>query len=227
MDTLNLIPDISNNIFTYAHESYTPKYWSLRGSVLGNQLLSYGGRLEYRLIVESIGHDHRGQDVVLIGNGLKLIWSRPDGHQNQEDYHVRLHEDEQWTTQERGSARPATRSDFMTVLSNLEHILILATPKIPTERTSISNVILESAVTTRTPGATHASDIELCQCPPGYTGNSCESCAPLYYRDNNGACSPCPCEASNTESCGLVSGGFVECRCRPRWRGDRCREIGE
>nr|XP_036676267.1 basement membrane-specific heparan sulfate proteoglycan core protein isoform X28 [Drosophila suzukii] len=225
MDTLNLIPDISNNIFTYAHESYTPKYWSLRGSVLGNQLLSYGGRLEYRLIVESIGHDHRGQDVVLIGNGLKLIWSRPDGHQNQEDYHVRLHEDEQWTTQERGSARPATRSDFMTVLSNLEHILILATPKIPTERTSISNVILESAVTTRTPGATHASDIELCQCPPGYTGNSCESCAPLYYRDNNGACSPCPCEASNTESCGLVSGGFVECRCRPRWRGDRCREI--
>jgi len=140
---------------------------------------------------------------------------------------LRLHEDEQWTTQERGSARPATRSDFMTVLSNLEHILILATPKIPTERTSISNVILESAVTTRTPGATHASDIELCQCPPGYTGNSCESCAPLYYRDNNGACSPCPCEASNTESCGLVSGGFVECRCRPRWRGDRCREIGE
>ncbi|XP_050742444.1 basement membrane-specific heparan sulfate proteoglycan core protein isoform X17 [Drosophila biarmipes] len=225
VDTLNLIPDISNNIYTYAYESYTPKYWSLRGSVLGNQLLSYGGRLEYRLIVESIGHDHGGQDVVLVGNGLKLIWSRPDAHLSQEDYQVRLHEDEQWTTEERGSARAATRSDFMTVLSNLEHILILATPKIPTERTSISNVILESAVTTRTLGATHASDIELCQCPPGYTGNSCESCAPLYYRDSNGACSPCPCEASNTESCALLSGNFVECRCRPRWRGDRCREI--
>ncbi|XP_070074540.1 basement membrane-specific heparan sulfate proteoglycan core protein isoform X24 [Drosophila takahashii] len=225
MDRDNLVPDVPRNVYTYKHTSYTPKYWSLRGSVLGNQLLSYGGRLEYSLIVESVGRDHRGKDVVLIGNGLKLIWSRPDGHDNEQEYHVRLHEDEQWTVEDRGSARQATRADFMTVLSDLQHILILATPKVPTVSTSISNVILESSITTRAPGATHASDIELCQCPSGYTGTSCESCAPLHYRDASGRCSQCPCDASNTESCGLVSGGNVECQCRPRWRGDRCREI--
>ncbi|XP_033169646.1 basement membrane-specific heparan sulfate proteoglycan core protein isoform X23 [Drosophila mauritiana] len=224
-DTENLIPDISRNMYTYAYTSYLPKYWSLRGSVLGNQLYSYGGRLAYSLIVESYGNYERGHDVVLIGNGLKLIWSRPEGNENQEEYNVQLHEDEQWTRQDRESARPASRSDFMTVLSDLQHILIRATPKVPTQRTSIGNVILESAVTTRTPGATHASDIELCQCPSGYTGTSCESCAPLHYRDASGACSMCPCDASNTESCDLVSGGYVECRCKPRWKGDRCREI--
>ncbi|XP_039152495.1 basement membrane-specific heparan sulfate proteoglycan core protein isoform X13 [Drosophila simulans] len=224
-DTENLIPDISRNMYTYAHPSYLPKYWSLRGSVLGNQLYSYGGRLAYSLIVESHGNYERGHDVVLIGNGLKLIWSRPEGNENQEEYNVQLHEDEQWTRQDRESARPASRSDFMTVLSDLQHILIRATPKVPTQRTSIGNVILESAVTTKTPGATHASDIELCQCPSGYTGTSCESCAPLHYRDASGACSMCPCDASNTESCDLVSGGYVECRCKPRWKGDRCREI--
>ncbi|XP_039497795.1 basement membrane-specific heparan sulfate proteoglycan core protein isoform X32 [Drosophila santomea] len=224
-DTENLIPDISRNMYTYAYTSYLPKYWSLRGSVLGNQLFSYGGRLAYSLIVESFGNYERGHDVVLIGNGLKLIWSRPEGNENQEEYNVRLHEDEQWTRQDRESARPASRSDFMTVLSDLQHILIRATPKVPTQSTSIGNVILESAVTTRTPGATHASDIELCQCPAGYSGTSCESCAPLYYRDASGSCSLCPCEASNTESCDLVSGGHVECRCKARWKGDRCREI--
>ncbi|XP_017067472.1 basement membrane-specific heparan sulfate proteoglycan core protein isoform X12 [Drosophila eugracilis] len=225
VDTENLTPDISNNMYTYSHLTYLPKYWSLRGSVLGNQLASYGGSLAYSLIVESYGHYERGQDLILIGNGLKLIWSRPDGNDDQEEFNVRLHEDEQWMRQDGGSALPATRSDFMTVLTDLQHILIRASPKVPTERTSIGNVILESSVSTRTPGATHASDIELCQCPSGYTGTSCESCAPLYYRDSSRTCSPCPCDAANTESCALGSGGYVECRCKARWKGDRCREI--
>ncbi|XP_041563042.1 basement membrane-specific heparan sulfate proteoglycan core protein isoform X19 [Drosophila elegans] len=225
LDTQNLEPDLASNMYTYSHTSYTEKFWSLRGSVLGNQLLSYGGLLSYTLVVESFGNYAPGQDVILIGNGVKLVWSSPDGRGDREEYSVRLHEDEQWQRKDRGSARPASRSDFMTVLTDLQHILVRATPKVPSTRTSIGNVILESAVTTRTPGATHAVDLELCQCPTGYSGSSCESCAPLYYRDSSGSCSLCPCEASNTESCDLVSGGYVECRCKPRWKGDRCREI--
>ncbi|KAH8286775.1 hypothetical protein KR018_007424, partial [Drosophila ironensis] len=225
VDTENLSFDLPTNTYTYSHPSYLPKYWSLRGRVLGNQLLSYGGLLQYRLSVTSYGNYERGQDVILIANGLTLIWSRPDGESEQEQYSVRLHEDEQWQRQDRGSSRPATRSDFMNVLTNLEFILIRATPKVPTQRTSIGDVILESAVTTPQPGSLHAADIEVCQCPQGYTGNSCETCAPLYYRDQNGACRQCPCDAANTESCVQVSGNLVQCRCKPRWKGDQCREI--
>ncbi|XP_016982302.1 basement membrane-specific heparan sulfate proteoglycan core protein isoform X20 [Drosophila rhopaloa] len=225
VDTDNLQIDISTNMYTYTHTVFLPKYWSLRGSVLGNQLMSYGGLLQYNLVVESYGKYTQDKDVVLIGNGVKLVWYSNNERVDQEEYSVRLHEDEQWQRLDRGSSRQATRSDFMTVLTDLQHILVRATPSVPTQRTSIGNVILESAVTTRTPGATHAIDLEECQCPTGYSGTSCESCSPLFYRSSAGSCSLCPCEAANTESCNLDSSGYVECRCKPRWKGDRCREI--
>ncbi|KPU74137.1 uncharacterized protein Dana_GF21948, isoform F [Drosophila ananassae] len=228
MDTQNLSYDVAQNMYTYSHTSFLPKYWSLQGSVLGNQLLSYGGLLQYSLLVESTttGKYERGQDVLLIGNGLELIWSRPDGDSDKVENSVRLNEDEQWHRRDSGAARPATREDFMTVLTNLEHILIRATPMVPTVRTSIGNVILETASQTPAgPGAQYASDIEICHCPSGYTGNSCETCAPLHYRDQSGACRQCPCDAANSVSCVLTSGNYVQCQCRPRWKGDQCREI--
>ncbi|KAH8329979.1 hypothetical protein KR067_012076, partial [Drosophila pandora] len=228
LDTQNLSYDVAQNMYTYSHTSFLPKYWSLQGSVLGNQLLSYGGLLQYSLLVESTpsGKYERGQDVLLIGNGLELIWSRPDGDSDKVENSVRLHEDEQWHRRDSGAARPATREDFMTVLTNLEHILIRGTPKVPTVRTSIGNVILETASQTPAgPGAQYASDIEICHCPSGYTGNSCETCAPLHYRDQSGACRQCPCDAANSVSCVLTSGNYVQCQCRPRWKGDQCREI--
>ncbi|XP_015042344.2 basement membrane-specific heparan sulfate proteoglycan core protein isoform X29 [Drosophila pseudoobscura] len=224
-DENNLDFDVATNMYTYSHPSYLPKYWSLRGSVLGNQLHSYGGELQYKLRVESYGRYEPGQDVILIGNGLTLIWSlnqeSPDGL-----HRVRLNEDGQWQRKDRGRTVPATRSDFMTVLSDLEHILIRATPKVPTTRTSIGDVILESAVTYASPGhGQAATDIELCQCPAGYTGNSCESCAPLHYRDADGACRLCPCDADNSDGCRLGSNGYPECQCKPRFKGELCREI--
>lgn len=229
-DTQNLNYDVAQNLYTYSHTVYLPKYWSLQGSVLGNQLLSYGGLLQYTLQVEStpFGKYDPGQDVILIGNGLELIWTPHDGDAEKVEYSVRLHEDEQWQRKDAGAVRLATRQDFMAVLTNLEHILIRATPIVPTERTSIGNVILESATQTpAVPGAPYASDIEICHCPAGYTGNSCETCAPLHYRDQGGACRQCPCDAANSVSCFLTSGNYVQCQCKPRWKGDHCREIGK
>ncbi|XP_075155739.1 terribly reduced optic lobes isoform X4 [Haematobia irritans] len=222
-DTENLSFDIARNEYTYSYTSYTPKYWSLRGSVLGNQLYSYGGELSYQLNVDSYGHYEPGNDVILIGNGMKLIWSRPASEQENTEYSIRLHEDENWHTIQRGAMERASRVDFMNVLSNLEHILIRATPKIPTTRTAISDVILESAVETPQPGATHAVDIELCTCPPGYTGSSCESCAAMHYRDNYGNCVACPCQEDTTSSCSLDDRGYVKCQCMSGYTGDRCQ----
>ncbi|XP_067635534.1 basement membrane-specific heparan sulfate proteoglycan core protein isoform X4 [Eurosta solidaginis] len=222
-DTENLVFDLPSNKYTYNHHSYTPKYWSLRGSVLGNQLYSYGGHLSYTLDVDSYGHYEPGNDVILIGNGMKLLWSRPIEEQENNEYRVRLHEDGSWQRLERGHSVRASRLDFMGVLSNLEHILIRATPKIPTQRTSIRDVILESAVEHRTPDAQQAVEVEICSCPDNYAGNSCEKCANLYYKDNYGRCEKCPCREDTSVGCSLQNNGEVNCQCRPGYSGQQCQ----
>ncbi|XP_049312041.1 basement membrane-specific heparan sulfate proteoglycan core protein isoform X27 [Bactrocera dorsalis] len=222
VDEENLSFDIPTNMFTYNYNSYTQKYWSIRGSVLGNQLYSYGGHLSYRLDVDSYGNSVPGSDVILIGNGMKLVWSRPREEQDNSEYRVRLHEDENWQRKEFGRSVNAGRLDFMSVLSNLEHILIRATPKIPTTRTSIRDVILESAVEHRTPDAQQAIEVEVCTCPAGYSGTSCEKCEPLHYKDNYGSCVACPCREDTTDSCYLQD-SEVTCRCKPGYSGQQCQ----
>ncbi|XP_030079865.1 basement membrane-specific heparan sulfate proteoglycan core protein isoform X26 [Drosophila hydei] len=225
MDDTNLKVDIPNNMYTYSYPSYSIKYWSLRGNVQGNQLHAYGGHLKYTLDAESFGDFLPGNDVVLIGNGVRLVWSRPPKDAQLNEYSVRLSEEEQWLRLDSGSAVPASRHDIMSVLVNIEHLLIRATPKIPTKRTSISDVTWELSLDTNQPGAELVTDIELCQCPAGYTGNSCENCALLNYREENGQCRSCPCQEENTQSCYLGGSGYVECKCKPNFKGDRCQDF--
>ena len=82
-------------------------------------------------------------------------------------------------------------------------------------------------------GGPPASEAEECQCPDGYTGLSCETCATKYYRDESdisvsslGACQPCPCN-DNQESCGRdVQAGQVICVCKQGWTGMFCDSRG-
>lgn len=57
----------------YDRESY---YWSLPPRFLGNQILSYGGDLNFTVRNEGVGKYVPDQDVLLNGNGLTLYWSR-------------------------------------------------------------------------------------------------------------------------------------------------------
>ncbi|XP_055844274.1 basement membrane-specific heparan sulfate proteoglycan core protein isoform X29 [Episyrphus balteatus] len=227
IDSGNMAFDLEQNMFNYSTPSYTQKYWSLPSTVFGDRLKSYGGHLSFVLRVRSFGNYEPGKDVIIIGNGNKLVWSRGQDTINDEEIKVRLHEEDNWT---RYDGVRASRNDIMTVLSNLEFILIRATPKIPTETTSIGNVILESASEISTEiNAQRVTDIEVCQCPAGYTGNSCQNCPAMYYRDTSdfsvssyGSCLPCPC-SDGAESCSYSDRGYVQCRCRPGYSGDRCQ----
>lgn len=78
-----------------------------------------------------------------------------------------------WEVLDRSGPRPASKSDLLKVLSKLDSILVRASHYQDTYRVQISDVILDVAVhqTTRN-GAVH--DVEICRCPQGYSGSSCE-----------------------------------------------------
>jgi Laminin B (Domain IV). len=78
-----------------------------------------------------------------------------------------------WRRLSPNGARDASRADLLTVLSNVESILIRASHASNTITTYLSDLSLDTAVVERTEQG-RATQIEVCSCPPGYKGYSCE-----------------------------------------------------
>uniref|UniRef100_A0A182W103 Basement membrane-specific heparan sulfate proteoglycan core protein n=1 Tax=Anopheles minimus TaxID=112268 RepID=A0A182W103_9DIPT len=217
----NINPSINEISYTFRdRETY---YWSLPHIVLGNQVLSYGANLTFTQQVEG-GRPLPDQDIILIGSGMKLSWSR-DSYDDR-TFTVPLLE-RKWTVTNRRNSYPASRSDLLTVLANLEHILIRATTKESTRVSKLSDIALGTAIPT--PTAQNAIEVEMCRCPKGYRGTSCEQCEDLHYRDIYdrsagllGACKPCPCNRDNADSCQMDNRGVVVCNCREGYSGENC-----
>lgn len=213
--------EISNRFNDDAHIYY----WNLPNRFTGNLILSYGGKLQWTQRTDGNGPFVDDQDLIIRGNGITLAHSKPNPEQ--ETYHVNLVESE-FQTIHRGGPRPASRADLMTVLSNVESILIRASIRSYTSESGISDIVLDTAV--RQPTASGSvNDIEVCRCPAGYRGTSCEQCDSNYYRDTTdrsagllGTCKMCPCD--NAESCEMGPNRRVVCRCMEGWTGESCRE---
>jgi len=71
--------------------------------------------------------------------------------------------------------QPASRAEFMKVLSSIEAILIRAIHASQTNRTYLSDVSLDIAIEMET-GGERSTSVEVCKCPIGYSGTSCEVC---------------------------------------------------
>ncbi|XP_049279689.1 basement membrane-specific heparan sulfate proteoglycan core protein isoform X5 [Anopheles funestus] len=223
MESSNFNFNPSINEISYTFRDRETYYWSLPHIVLGNQVLSYGSNLTLTQHVEG-GRPLPDQDIILIGNGMKLSWSRD----NYDDgtFTVPLFE-RKWTVTNRRNSYPASRADLMTVLANLNHILIRATTKESTRVSKLSDIALGTAIPT--PTASFADEVEECYCPKGYRGTSCEQCEDLHYRDVYdrsagllGACKPCPCNRDNSDSCQMDNRGVVVCNCREGYSGENC-----
>lgn len=146
-------------------------YWRLPPTFLGKQLNSYGANLTFS--IESVGSGElRGDDVIIRGNGLTLTWER-FGHNPTSHVDVVPLVEGQWRNVQRSGVHMATRFDILSVLSNIESILIRATLHENTEEMSIGDIILGTAVSSAR-GSSRTTDVEVCSCPAGYTGNSCE-----------------------------------------------------
>ncbi|XP_017768750.1 PREDICTED: basement membrane-specific heparan sulfate proteoglycan core protein-like isoform X5 [Nicrophorus vespilloides] len=211
-------------------------FWSLPNVFTGNKIKSFGGNLEFtqRYTQRPDASYVMDRDVIIIGNGITIYWSNP--HRQAQNLankiSVNLSPASKWQRLDfRQGPKPASREDLLKVLANIDAILIRAQLSSDTASSFISDLTLDTSVDTRT-NQGRSTHVEVCICPPGYTGTSCEICAQGYYRDINdigtgplGSCSKCPCNGHES-SCSIDQNSGVHCNCMQGYSGQRCEHYG-
>ncbi|XP_040361205.1 basement membrane-specific heparan sulfate proteoglycan core protein isoform X4 [Ixodes scapularis] len=196
-------------------------YWSLPAEFLGNQVNSYGGHLKYTFRYRASSRPAQVADVILKGNRLTLYHTLRQSYGPLRDNAVEVQFWEgEWHKADRQSRGPdtATREDIMMALQNIEGIFVRASFDDELAESSIQNLEMESA-SYSSPKNPPATFVEQCSCPTGYTGNSCENCAPGYIRRRTGSylgeCTqgvlPCNCNGHST-SCDQQYGRCLNCQ---------------
>ncbi|XP_073796608.1 laminin subunit alpha-1 isoform X1 [Danio rerio] len=209
-----------------------PYYWRLPQKYNGNKLLSYGGRLSYTLTFfaqDGVGLANQEPQVLLRGGHLRKLVIYTDasapanGIRSTQEHALTEHK---WKYFNSVSDEAVSHADFMSVLSNLEYVIIKASYGSGLQQSRISNISMETALEADElpEGGDVARLVEICECPPGYAGLSCQECAPGYYRQavselnmkgrNRPLIQPCvPCRCSNhSQSCDLHTGQCLGCQ---------------
>ncbi|XP_064586428.1 basement membrane-specific heparan sulfate proteoglycan core protein isoform X2 [Zonotrichia leucophrys gambelii] len=207
-------------------------FWALPEPFLGDKVDAYGGALSYgvryrlgRGPPEPTAHP----DVLLRGHGRQL---RARAGDTQPDVlnrrHVPLTEDH-WEDEQ---GAPVSRELLLLVLQGLEGIFIRAVYDGRMASVGLSDVAMDITSTADT-SLGPAGDVEECRCPVGYTGLSCQRCAPRFERVTRGPylgiCSGCGCHG-HSSTCDPVFGHCLNCqhntegpqceKCKPGFFGD-------
>nr|XP_047930545.1 laminin subunit alpha-5 isoform X4 [Anser cygnoides] len=208
-------------------DAYQELYWVAPSSYLGDRVSSYGGHLRYELHSDPRRGDvfipmESRPDVILKGNQMSIMflegsYPSPGGvHEGQ----LQLVEGNFRHTE---THNPVSREELMMVLANLEQLQIRALFSQLSSSVSLRRVVLEIATDTAT--GVQASNVELCFCPANYQGDSCQECAPGYYRDTKGLflgkCIPCHCNG-HSDQC--LPGSGICLNCQHNTEGDHCEQ---
>ncbi|XP_011142346.1 laminin subunit gamma-1 [Harpegnathos saltator] len=188
---------------------------------LGDQRASYNQNLSFSLRIGETGPAVTVRDVILEGANGGQITQTIFGQNNRlptvkrQEYRFKLHEHLSYGWQPQLSSRA-----FMSILSNLTAIKIRATYT-NQGRGFLDDVKLETAH--RGAAGEPADWVEHCQCPHGYVGQFCESCAPGFHHDppNSGPfalCVSCNCNG-HADICEAETG---QCICHHNTAGDNC-----
>ncbi|XP_017277955.1 laminin subunit alpha-3-like isoform X2 [Kryptolebias marmoratus] len=205
-------------------------HWVAPQSYLGNRVSSYGGFLTYQsksfgIPSEGMVLIDRGSDVVLTGQDMSLIHVASHAPLPDRLYEGRVQLLEgNW--RHAGTNRPVSREELMMVLAGLLGLRIRALYFTQSQRLSLGEVGLEEATNSGT--GSPGNIVEVCHCPPQYTGDSCEKCAPGFYREGDrpylGRCVPCECNGLTNE-CEDWTGRCLNCQYNTA--GDRCERCKE
>ncbi|XP_013373113.1 PREDICTED: laminin subunit alpha-1 [Chinchilla lanigera] len=225
-------PDILLDATTIRQHIHTePFYWRLPEQFQGDQLLAYSGKLRFSVAFYASGGagTFNLEPQVLIKGGRtrkQVIYTDAPAPENGVWQHqeVGMKEDF-WRYFNSVSEEPVTRADFMSVLSNIDYILIKASYGQGLQQSRISNISMEVASEAggQHPVGEVASQIEQCVCPPGTAGFSCQDCAPGFRRqklpggggrESRALLAPCvPCSCSNhSDACDPETGKCLSCR---------------
>ncbi|GAB0182708.1 laminin subunit alpha-1 [Grus japonensis] len=225
-------------------------YWRLPEQFQGDQLMAYGGKLRYTVAfyaLDGFGTSNFEPQILMKGGHTSklVIYVDIPSPENgvRTDKEVEMKEDS-WKYFNSVSDEPVLRSDFMSVLSNVEYILIKAAYGQGLQQSRIANISMEIAVKFEEMhlGRARAHLVEQCRCPAGYAGLSCQNCrdntvgdycdacAPGYYGKVIGSvndCSLCACPRANPVSfsptCVLKGVRDYHCdACLPGYEGQYC-----
>ncbi|XP_006926219.1 laminin subunit alpha-2 isoform X1 [Pteropus alecto] len=221
-------------------------YWSAPASYLGNKLTAAGGQLTFTVSYDLEEEEEEDTEgilqlmIILEGNDLRISTAQDEVYLQPSEEHINILSLKEELFTVHGTNIPVSRKEFMTVLVDLKRVLIQITYSLGVDAIfRLSSVGLESAVPYPTDGS-FATAVEVCQCPPGYTGSSCESCWPRHRRVNGtifgGICEPCQC-FGHAESCDDITGECLNCRdhtggpycnkCLPGFYGDPTKGTSE
>ncbi|XP_047186725.1 laminin subunit alpha-5 isoform X2 [Scophthalmus maximus] len=208
---------------------YQDLHWHSPKTYLGDKVSSYGGYLRYRLTTQTMRGDvlslpaeaHR-PDIILKGNQMTLVFMERE-YSSPEEPHLGIVHMVEGSFRHAQTGNSVSREELMMVLVGLESLQVRAIHSQSAHSVSLRGAVLEGAASL--PAGRHANNVEICMCPANYLGDSCQKCAPGYYRDTIGLflgkCVPCNCNG-HSDQC--LDGSGICSNCRHNTAGDHCEQ---
>ncbi|XP_029011451.1 laminin subunit alpha-5 isoform X2 [Betta splendens] len=206
---------------------YQDLHWHAPKAYLGDKVSSYGGNLRYRLHTQTMRGDAfplpaeaSRPDIILKGNQMTLVFLERE-YSSPEKPHLGIVHMVEGSFRHAQTGNQVSREELMMVLVGLESLQIRALHSQSAHAVSLRGAVLEGAEIL--PSGRHANNVEICMCPANYLGDSCQKCAPGYYRDTIGLflgkCVPCSC---NGHSDHCLDGSGICKNCQHNTIGDHC-----
>lgn len=206
---------------------YQDLHWHAPKTYLGDKVSSYGGYLRYRLHTQTMRGDVLSlpaeasrPDIILKGNQMTLVFMERE-YSSPEEPHLGIVHMVEGSFRHAQTGNSVSREELMMVLVGLESLQIRALHSQSAHSVSIRGAVLEGADSL--PTGRHANNVEICMCPANYLGDSCQKCAPGYYRDTIGLflgkCVPCNCNG-HSDLC--LDGSGICLNCQHNTAGDHC-----
>ncbi|XP_037833033.1 laminin subunit alpha-5 isoform X1 [Kryptolebias marmoratus] len=197
---------------------YQDLHWHAPNKYLGDKISSYGGYLRYRLHIQTMRGDAlplpaeaSRPDIILKGNQMTLVFMERE-YSSPEEPHLGIVHIVEGSFHHAQTGNSVSREELMMVLVNLETLQIRALHSQSAHSVSLRGAVLEGAE--NLPIGRHANNVEICMCPANYHGDSCQTCAPGYYRDTIGLflgkCVSCSCNG-HSDQCLDGSGICMNC----------------